>query len=101
MLFAFTPTIVFELLQPLVTAIQPFLVPICFIAAWAMVVLTLWSLWSVIRDITTRTHRLHQIPCAQCQFFTRDYHLKCTVHPSLALTEEAIDCPDYDPVSQG
>ncbi|WP_337906916.1 hypothetical protein [Iningainema tapete] len=41
--------------------------------------------------------RLHQIKCADCQFFTGDYHLKCTVHPSFALTEEAINCSDFYP----
>ena len=40
--------------------------------------------------------KLHQIPCARCAFFTRDYRLKCTVHPSKALTEEAINCLDYE-----
>jgi RNA polymerase subunit RPABC4/transcription elongation factor Spt4 len=39
---------------------------------------------------------MHQIPCANCQFFTRDYHLKCTVHPAQALTEEAIGCGDFE-----
>ena len=41
--------------------------------------------------------QMHQIPCANCQYFTGDYGLKCTVHPSIALSKEAIHCPDYDP----
>jgi RNA polymerase subunit RPABC4/transcription elongation factor Spt4 len=40
---------------------------------------------------------MHQIPCHNCQFFTNNYRLKCTVHPSIANTEEAIDCSDYQP----
>jgi hypothetical protein len=39
--------------------------------------------------------RLHQIPCDRCIFFTGEYNLKCTVHPSKALNEEAIGCSDY------
>ncbi|HEY9823404.1 MAG TPA: hypothetical protein V6D35_21935 [Candidatus Sericytochromatia bacterium] len=39
--------------------------------------------------------RMHQIPCTGCQFFTNDYHLKCTVRPSIANSEEAINCSDY------
>lgn len=41
--------------------------------------------------------RLHQIPCANCEFFTDEYHLKCPIHPFSALTEEAIHCSDYSP----
>jgi hypothetical protein len=81
----------------MIEAIQPFIVPICFISAWAIVALTLWSLWSAVRDTATRTRQLHQIPCSGCRFFTSSYHLKCTVHPTIALTEEAISCGDYEP----
>ena len=87
----------FQLLYPLVHAIQPFLVPICLICAWLLVFLTIWSIWTSISDGVNRTKRLHQIPCTNCQFFTGDYYLKCTVHPVRALSEEAIDCRDYDP----
>lgn len=87
----------FQLLHPLVRVLQPFLVPLCFILAWTFAVLALWSVWAAMRDSITTGKRLHQIPCPNCQFFTGDYHLKCTVHPSTALTEEAIDCPDYCP----
>lgn len=38
---------------------------------------------------------MHQIPCSNCQFFTNDYRLKCTVNPSVANTERAINCCDY------
>ncbi len=39
--------------------------------------------------------RLHQIPCSNCLFFTGEYNLKCPVHPCKALSEQAIDCVDY------
>lgn len=58
--------------------------------------LVAWSLWSVMRDTIARSRQMRQIPCANCQFFTRDYHLKCTVHPSTALTEDAVNCADYE-----
>ncbi|MDX2232556.1 MAG: hypothetical protein NW220_23195 [Leptolyngbyaceae cyanobacterium bins.349] len=85
-----------QLLRSLFAGIQLFIVPICFISAWLIVGLTAWSIWSTIRDTAARTRRLHQIPCANCQYFTSSYHLKCTVHPGIALTEEAIDCMDYE-----
>jgi hypothetical protein len=85
----------FQLLYPLVQAIQPFFVPICFLCAWLLVVLLFWSLLSTIRDSVTRAKRMHQIPCTGCQFFTNDYRLKCTVNPHIANSEAAIDCSDY------
>ncbi len=85
----------FPLLYPFVHALQPLLVPICLVAAWAIVVLTVWSLVASIKETADRTRQLHQIPCSQCQYFTSSYHLKCTVHPTKALTEEAIHCADY------
>jgi hypothetical protein len=77
--------------------IQPFLVLICFIAAWSITILAVWSLWSAARDSVTTAKQMHQIPCTGCQFFTDNYRLKCTVHPSIANTEDAIDCLDYQP----
>ena len=85
-----------QLLKPIILGIQAFIVPICFVSAWAIVLLTTWSIWSTLRDTARRTHKLHQIPCANCQYFTSSYHLKCTVHPAIALTEEAISCNDYE-----
>lgn len=81
----------------LIHGIQPLLVPICFVAAWSVLILFAWSLWSAARDGITTAKQMHQIPCANCQFFTDNYRLKCTVHPSAANTEEAINCLDYQP----
>lgn len=47
------------------------------------------------RDATVQASRMHKIPCANCKFFTSNYSLKCTVHPAIALSESAINCPDY------
>lgn len=86
-----------QLLYPLIQAIQPFLVPICFFCAWALVILFTWSFWTAIRDGVNTTRKMHQIPCVSCRYFTGDYRLKCTVQPSVANTEDAIDCIDYQP----
>ncbi|MEM6401730.1 MAG: hypothetical protein AAF757_16100 [Cyanobacteria bacterium P01_D01_bin.116] len=40
--------------------------------------------------------KLHQIPCYKCDFFTNDYRLKCTVHPTIACSEEALGCIDFE-----
>ena len=87
----------FELLRFLIHAIQPFLVPICFLLAWSLTFLLAWNLWSAFKDSVTKAKRMHQIPCPGCQFFTNDYRLKCTVHPTIANSELAIHCSDYCP----
>jgi len=85
----------FQLLYPLIHAFQPVLVPICFITAWLLVVLLMLNIWIAASNGIATVKRLHQIPCANCQFFTGNYLLKCPVHPTSALTEEAINCSDF------
>ncbi|MDG2990928.1 hypothetical protein L3556_08305 [Candidatus Synechococcus calcipolaris G9] len=75
--------------------LHPLLAPFCFTAAWGLVVLTSWSLWSMGRDGMVAVKKMHQIPCAHCQFFSGDYRLKCALHPYRAATEEAINCADF------
>lgn len=89
----------FQLLYPLIHALQPFLVPVCFCLAWGLVILLFWTLSSVVTASVATAKRMHQIPCPYCQFFSDDYRLKCTVHPSIANSEAAIHCLDYCPRS--
>jgi len=35
------------------------------------------------------------IPCTTCRFFSNNTYLKCAVQPTLVLTEQAKNCPDY------
>ncbi|MEH2198994.1 hypothetical protein CDG77_12925 [Nostoc sp. 'Peltigera membranacea cyanobiont' 213] len=86
-----------ELISFLLHGIQPFLVPICFVVAWTVTIFVVLSLWTAARDSVATAKLMHQIPCTGCQFFTDNYRLKCTVRPSIANTEEAIDCSDYQP----
>jgi hypothetical protein len=88
---------VFKLISFLLHGIQPFLVPICFVVAWTVIILIVLNLWAAARDSVTTAKQMHQIPCTGCQFFTDNYRLKCTVRPSIANTEEAINCSDYQP----
>lgn len=90
----------FQILARFIQFIQPYLVPICFVAAWSFVLLTVLQIYSATRDGVKRAQQMHQIPCANCQFFTGDYNLKCTVHPTSALSEDAIGCMDYYPISK-
>ncbi len=87
----------FKLISFLLHGIQPLLVPICFVVAWTVIILIVLNLWAAARDSVTTAKQMHQIPCTACQFFTDNYRLKCTVRPSIANTEEAINCSDYQP----
>lgn len=49
---------------------------------------------SLVNDFLTR---LQRVPCMNCHFYTMNPHLKCAVNPSVVLTKQAIDCPDYRP----
>ena len=86
-----------RLLYILIQLIQPILVPVCFVLAWGLVFCCFWTVWSAIRDTAARTKQMHQIPCSECRYFTNDYRLKCTVCPTIANTENAIDCSQFSP----
>lgn len=58
-----------------------------------------WNLWKVVKAGISQLKRLHQVPCSGCVFFTGDYRLKCTVHPSKALSEDALNCLDFEPMT--
>ncbi|BAY12759.1 hypothetical protein [Calothrix sp. NIES-2098] len=40
---------------------------------------------------------LHKVPCKNCKYYANNHYLKCAVQPSLVMTEEAKDCPEYLP----
>ncbi len=83
------------MLYLLIKTIQPILVPLCLVSAWGLMFLLFSSIGATVTDSLRRAQRMHQIPCANCVFFSGDYHLKCPVQPTIALSEDAIDCPDY------
>jgi hypothetical protein len=37
----------------------------------------------------------HLIPCNKCRYFSSNAYIRCAVHPSKAMTPEAIECSDY------
>jgi hypothetical protein len=76
--------------------IQPALVPVCLVLAWGLVIMVGWNVWSAMRDSVARARTMHRIPCATCRFYSGDHRLKCPVHPTIAMSEAAINCPDYE-----
>ncbi|MFM7428157.1 MAG: hypothetical protein ACKO7W_24700 [Elainella sp.] len=87
--------ILHQILYELIRLLQPLFVPICFVLAWLLVVAVIWSVISALGAAIHSAKIMHRIPCANCQFFTNTHYLKCPVHPSTALSQEAINCPDY------
>ncbi len=64
--------------------------------AWMIIALVIGSVITALRDTIGQSKVMHDIPCANCDYFTNDHRLKCTLHPSLAGTEAATDCRDFD-----
>lgn len=48
-----------------------------------------WQQWQLSRTANS------SIPCKKCHFYSNNTQLKCAVHPSTALTDQAENCPDY------
>ncbi|MEA5514307.1 hypothetical protein [Nodularia sp. UHCC 0506] len=69
----------------------------CAFCSWLILILSSFSVWLTLKKGTNHLKRLHQIPCHNCEFFTNDYRLKCTVNPIKACSEEAIGCIDFEP----
>lgn len=77
------------------------LAPIYFLAfTGALIFLKRSKSHKAAQNRNTTLKRLNQIPCRNCQFFKENQYLKCAVHPSTVLKEEAINCPDYCPQNE-
>ena len=75
----------------------PIMLPIVLrVCAWSFTGLCAYSLVKSAVQTFQVASRMHQVPCSQCQYFTHDYFLKCTVHPHRALSEDAIGCRDFE-----
>ncbi|MCJ2543143.1 hypothetical protein [Thermostichus vulcanus] len=69
--------------------------PLSMIIAWLLLLLPLWTIARAVAAILHQAQQMHRIPCHHCRFYSGDPYLKCTVHPRHALTESAINCPDF------
>lgn len=87
--------LLFNLLNSLLTPLKPLLIPLCFVTAWGFVLMLIWTLVGAAYSAVKRGQTMHKIPCPNCQFFTNDHRLKCTIQPMIANTEQAISCQDY------
>ena len=68
---------------------------VCFLSAWFLSTLFIGSIFNTWMYIVNKSRMMHQIPCHSCQYFTDSYYLKCTIHPTIANSESAINCCDF------
>jgi len=74
------------------------LIPLFSITVFGLIVgFKLLKVWKFDSDKMVSFIRFHQAPCKSCEFFQQNPHLKCAVNPSVVLTQEALNCPDYYP----
>ncbi len=93
-----------DVLKPVVTNLSGgvampggiiFLLPLCSVIIWAILIFRLSNICNVARDKMVGVNYCYQVPCKNCRFFTNSPYLKCAVHPSIALTKQAVNCSDY------
>ncbi|WP_066381293.1 MULTISPECIES: hypothetical protein [unclassified Anabaena] len=73
------------------------LIPFGLMTVCAIITLKCLNTWNLAKNkIDALTHTL-QSPCRNCQYFANNPYMKCAVRPDIALTDKAIDCPDYCP----
>ncbi len=72
--------------------------PVCLIIIWASAVFLLISnVWKFRHNGKLTINRFSKVPCCKCQYFDENSYLNCTVNPSIVLTKQALNCPDYCP----
>jgi hypothetical protein len=72
-----------------------FLLPFGLMTFWLLLMLKFSDTLNIASNKIKTLKILTKLPCRNCQYFTNNHFLKCAVRPSTALTEEAMNCPDY------
>jgi hypothetical protein len=68
---------------------------VAFIVAAILLLFKHARFGKVLGERTLTPEAFHKIPCRSCRYFSHNPYLNCAIHPSLVLTGQAIDCPDY------
>lgn len=77
-----------------------FLIPISFVLIWSVATAAFLGLPKLVGGNRHRVKAARKIPCYQCQYFTNNPYLRCAVRPETAMTEDALDCSDFQPRSE-
>ena len=82
-----------------VTTIQVGLavIPVAFVVTLAFIFFKQVKYQKNLYTKLVNLKRLSSIPCRKCQFFDNNQQLPCAVHPTVVLSEEAVNCADYAP----
>ncbi len=88
-----------EIIKPqiLIRPYTPQPVPsICLIVVLGIAIfIFLPGVWKFILNHKLTSNRRLQLPCGNCEYFQHNHYLNCAVHPSIVLTEQALNCSDY------
>ncbi|AHJ28939.1 hypothetical protein PN465_11540 [Nodularia spumigena CS-584] len=72
--------------------------PVALLFSWVVFFLLLQKVRTLLDNKMVFTvNGSHKVPCKNCRFYSNNHYLKCAVQPSIVLTEEAKDCPEYSP----
>lgn len=77
-----------------------FWIPLSFLMVLAIATFGFSAIQKAIRKRMVSITYSQQVPCRNCRFFTNNLYLRCAVHPSTVLTQNAIDCSDYSPLNK-
>ncbi|WP_041244680.1 hypothetical protein [Gloeobacter kilaueensis] len=66
-----------------------------FVLLWLGIGYLSFSLARSTRRNWRQIRHHHAIPCTRCRYFSGEMVLKCPVNPKAALTDQAVDCPDF------
>ncbi|WP_088891068.1 hypothetical protein [Leptolyngbya ohadii] len=72
-----------------------FLVPVGFVLVWSIATAAFLGLPKLMGGNRHRVKAAHKLPCYQCQYFTSNPYLRCAVRPETVLTEDALECSDF------
>lgn len=75
--------------------VNPLLTPFYFLLSWGLIIALVLGIANAVKNTINKARLMHKIPCSNCQYFTNNPRLKCTVNPHIANTELAINCYDF------
>lgn len=71
-------------------------VSLAFILGWTVIFFKVLERLTVVPEkLLSPLKPVNKISCKTCQFYSNNRYLPCAVNPSMALMEQAVNCPDY------
>jgi hypothetical protein len=71
-------------------------VSLAFVLGWIVFLLRVLGMRMVVqKEMDELLVSVDKVPCKSCRFFSNNHYINCAVHPSIVLTKQARNCPDY------